>query len=127
MLDKSLFISGEIQEHEVKLADGNTYKLHFREASAVDFRKFIFAERSGDEDRQASSIAHLIAACVCEPDGKPALTYDQASKLKPAAASAMFNVIMAMNKSDEDSGNDSRPEVKDGSGTSSLSDSAAEQ
>ncbi|ARP86297.1 hypothetical protein [Bordetella genomosp. 9] len=125
MLDKSLFASAEVQEREVTLPDGGKHKLYFREASAVDFRKFVFAQRSEDEDRQAASISQLIAACVCEPDGKPALTVEQASRLKPAAANAIFSIIMEMAQPPE--GNGSRLEAKIGSGTSSPSDSAAEQ
>lgn len=127
MLDKALFTSGEVQEHEVKLSDGKVYRLHFREASAIEFRKFFLAERSKDEDKQAASIAHLIAACVCEPDGKPAMTYEQASRLKPDAANAIFNVIMSMNRPEDSEGNGLRSGEKTGSGTSSPSASADEQ
>jgi len=127
MLDKSLFISQEVHAYPVRLSDGSEHPMFFREASAVDFRKFVFAERSGDEDRQAASIAHLIAACVCDADGKPAMTHKQAGRLKPDAANAIFTVILAMNKAGDAEGNGSRPGEKTGSGTSSPSPSAAEQ
>lgn len=127
MLDESFFVEPSPQEKEVVLSDGKKHKLFFRAASAVDWRKFVYAQNSTDEERQAANVAHLIAKCVCNPDGTPAMTFEQAARLKPEPANAIFNVIVAMSKPGDAGGNDSRPEATTGSGTSSLSDSAAEQ
>lgn len=96
-LPAALFVSSEIQAHEVKLPDGSVHTLHFKELPAVEFRKFQLAEQSDDEDVRSSSIAKLIAASLVEPDGKPALTYKQALQLNGMAANAITEVILKVN------------------------------
>lgn len=118
MLNESLFVSEKLHERTVKLPDGSEHVLHFRELPAVTFRQFHMAEQSKDEDVQAGSIARLIAASLCEPDGKPAILYAKALTLKPAAASALVTEILAVNGFGEKQKNDLQPETVSGSGTS---------
>lgn len=96
-LAKSLFISSEIHEKEVKLPNGEVHKLHFKELSAVEFRKFQLAEFSEDDEVKATSMAKLIASSLVEPDGKPALTMKEALNLNSAATNAMISVILGIN------------------------------
>ena len=96
-LNDSLFVSDKIIEKQVKLADGSVHSLFFRELPAVEFRKFYNAERSEDENVQAGSMAKLIAASLCEPDGKPAITEKQALKLTAPAMNAIAIAVMEVN------------------------------
>jgi hypothetical protein len=97
MLDKALFVSDTIHERTVTLPDGSSHALHFKELPAIAFRKFHDAERSDDEDVRAASMAKLIAASVCEPDGKPALSVEKAKQLTAAAANALIEAVLSVN------------------------------
>jgi hypothetical protein len=97
MLNESLFVSEKVIEKEVTLADGTSHKLYFKELPAVEFRKFYIAEQSQDEDVQAASMAKLVAASLCEPDGKPAITVKKALQLKGSALTAIVEAIMQVN------------------------------
>lgn len=112
--DASLFVGDDIHEREIELPDGKKYTFHFKELSAVDFRRFGLAEGSADEDKRAVAVAKLIAYSVVTPDGKPAMNEQQASRLKPAPAGALFNAILEINASG-DKGNESTE--TNGSGT----------
>lgn len=101
----SLLVSDEIQEREVALPNGEKHTLHFREVPVVVFRRFQIAEGSDDDEVRASSIARLIQSSLCEPDGKPALTIEQACKLKPAAASALLDAVLEVSGRKTDPGN----------------------
>ena len=59
--------------------------------------EFYLAEQSSDEDKQAASMAQLIAASLCEPDGKTCLTIKQALKLTSSAANAIVGEILSIN------------------------------
>jgi hypothetical protein len=96
-LDASLFISDTVHARPVTLPDGSVHTMHFKELPAADFRKFHRAEASEDDAVHAGSMAVLIAASLCEPDGKPAMTFAKAQTLKPAAMLALFSEVMAVN------------------------------
>jgi len=116
MMDDSLFISDAVHEREVELPDGQKHTLFFRELPASKFRSFQEAERSKDESVREGSIARLIAASVCEPDGKPSMTFERAMKLKPAAAGAILERVLEINGFGEKKA--STPATDAGSGTS---------
>ncbi|MNL26968.1 hypothetical protein D3C87_1485320 [compost metagenome] len=121
----SFFVSTEIHKKEVELADGSKHWLHFRELPSSEYRKFQIAERSDDEDVRAGSMAKLIAASMCEEDGTPAMTYEEALRLKPGPCNAFFTAILSLNGVGEQG--KAPPSVESsGSGTSSPSPSAAE-
>lgn len=118
-LSASLFVSDTLHAREVKLPDGSVHTLHFRELPAVEFRKFYRAEQSDDDAKQSGSMASLIAACLCEPDGKPAITIKKALTLNAAATNAIMAAILEVNGfSKGEAGNPSAPEQMSGSGTS---------
>lgn len=126
MLDESFFISPQLHERPVTLADGSTHRLHFRELTASQVRGYQLAEGSDDEEVQAGAIAKLIAASVCESDGRPAMTYERAQQLRPKAANALMAQIMQINGMASDQAKKpSPPEAPSGSGTSSPSPSGA--
>lgn len=104
-LSATLFISDQVQAREVKLSDGTVHTLHFRQLPALDFRRFFIATQSKDEDIQAGAMAKLIAASVCEPDGKSAMTIKEALRLTPSAEKAISEAVLAVNGLGEKPGN----------------------
>ena len=64
----------------------------------MEFRKFGLAERSEDDDVRSEATVRLIAASLCEPDGSSAITLEQARKLKPHVASALFEAVLDVNR-----------------------------
>lgn len=97
MLDKSFFVSTELQEREVELADGSKHVLYFKELPAIEFRRFALAEASDNENVRATSIAKLIAASLCDADGKLAITFEQALNLKASAMNSIFEAMLEVN------------------------------
>lgn len=97
MLNESFFVSEQIQEKTVKLADGSEHILYFKELPAIEFRKFALAEQSENEDVKAASVAKLVASSLCEPDGKPAITFEKALQLKASAMNAIFEAMLEVN------------------------------
>jgi hypothetical protein len=97
MLNDALFVSDKIHEKQVKLPDGSEHTLYFKELPAVEFTKFRNANSSDDENIKASSMPKLIAACLCEPDGKAAISLKDAQRLKPAAMNLISVAIMEVN------------------------------
>ena len=97
MLNDAFFVSTQVHEKQVKLADGSEHTLYFKELPAIEFRKFSLAEQSEDEDVKAAALAKLIAASLCEPDGKAAITFNQALMLKADAMNAIFSAMLEVN------------------------------
>lgn len=93
LLDSSLFISDDVHEREVMLADGKKHTFYIREQEAGVLRGFFAGQASEDPDKQAESMARLIAKAVCGPDGKPALSLAQALRLKFAVQIALTKEI----------------------------------
>lgn len=121
----SFFVSTEIHKRVVELADGSKHELHFRELPVADYRKFQIAEASDDENVRAGSMAKMISASLCEPDGSPAMTYEEAMRLRPNVNSRLFDVILSLGGAGK-KGEALPPEAKSGSGTSSPSPSEAD-
>lgn len=119
----AFLVSSEVHERTVELADGSKHVLHFRELPVSVYRKFQIAEGSADDDVRAGSMARLISASLCEPDGNQSMSYDQALKLKPGPCNALFKVILSLNGVG-DKGKDLPSAETSGSGTSSPSPSA---
>lgn len=97
MLDSSLFASTVVQEREIKLPDGKTHTLYFKELPAIEFSRYFNAVNSKDEDVQLLASAKLIAAGLCDPDGKQALTVEQAAQLKPGPLGAILEALRDVN------------------------------
>jgi hypothetical protein len=96
-MDASLFVSDTIHERTVTLADGTKHVLHFREVPAAVFRQYYRAEQSEDDAIAAGSMPLLIAASLCDKDGKPAITFEKASTLKVNVMTAIFTAILDVN------------------------------
>lgn len=118
MIDPAFFTKSELHAREVELPDGSKHQIHFRELPAIEFRKFQIAEQSNDDEKRASSMTALIAASVCDPDGKPAMNAKQAAKLSPFAANALMNAILEVNGITGAAKNDSPAAEQSGLSTS---------
>lgn len=97
MLDESLFVSADVHAREITLPDGKMHTLHFKEVASSEFRRFQIAETSDDVESRIKAPATLIAASLCEADGKPAITIAKAMKLKQPVAKAMIDAILEVN------------------------------
>lgn len=97
-LNDSFFVSEKLHEKTVTLPDGSAHILHFREVPAPVFIRFREQQNSADETTRANAVANLIAASLCEPDGKPGITAEQAMKLNVAAAKELVAAVMEVNE-----------------------------
>lgn len=100
MIDASFFVSSAAQKRAVELPDGQTHELFFKEIPAVEFRRFSLAEQSEDENVRVGSIAKLICVSLCNEDGSPAITFEQAMMLKAGAMNAIFAQVLIVNGQD---------------------------
>lgn len=96
-IDESFFTSNTIHPKEVTLSDGVPHTLHFRELGGHEFIRFRQEQASDDPDVSAKAVPRLIAAALCEPDGKPALTEAKALTLKPEPMKAIMAALMEVN------------------------------
>ena len=96
-LPQSFFISDKPHPAPVKLANGETHTLHFLDLTQEQFREFHEARQSADAKVRKTAAAQLIAHGLCGADGTPALTVEQAAKLKPAAMNAILGKLLEVN------------------------------
>lgn len=97
MLDESLFVTEEIHEKEVELADGSKHVMYFKELPAIDFNHFYHLQSSEDNDVKSSAMAELLSRGLCNKDGKRALTSEQAGRLRNEPFAAIFAALMEVN------------------------------
>ncbi|WP_312237797.1 hypothetical protein [Stenotrophomonas sp.] len=79
-----MFASKELHADTITLPNGDKAQFHVRELPDVEFRK-LWSE--GDR-------AKLIAAAICDEDGKPVMDVTQAAQLKPLVAAELQRVAM---------------------------------
>jgi len=79
-----MFASKDVHADTVTLANGDKAQFYVRELPDAEFRKLF-----QDGDR-----AKLIAATICDEDGKPVMTDKQAAQLKPLVAAELQQVAM---------------------------------
>lgn len=96
-ISEKFFVSATLHERTVKLPDGSEHVLHFKELPASEFRRFQIAEQSDDENQRVGSMAKLIAASLCEANGKAALSYTKALQLTSGAANALIAAVRDVN------------------------------
>jgi len=96
-LPAALFVSDDIIAREVELGDGKKHLLHFKCVSHVEFNRWVTALTSPDEDVRDHAHSRLICASLVTPDGEPALTPEQADRLKPRVLRTLGDVIAEVN------------------------------
>jgi len=79
-----MFASKDVHADTIVLPNGEKAQFYVRELPDAEFRKLF-----QDGDR-----AKLIAATICDEDGKPVLTDKQAAQLKPLVAAELQRVAM---------------------------------
>lgn len=97
VLPAAMFVSDEIFEREVMLADGKNYTLHFKALSHVEFNKYAGALVSSDESVRDQANSRLAQLSVVTPEGKPAMTAAQADKIKSVVMRRILKVIDEIN------------------------------
>lgn len=97
MLDQSLFTTHEIEQHEIELPDGNTHRFNFKPLNAADYSLTLVAFMGDDMDARAHAFTRAIAKSLCDDDGKPTITYEQAATLKPEVFNRLWDTVFKMN------------------------------
>ncbi len=79
-----MFASKDVRADTITLPSGDKAQFHVRELPDAEFRRLY-----QDGDR-----AKLIAATICDENGKPVMTAAQAAQLKPLVAAELQQVAM---------------------------------
>lgn len=82
--DLGMFASKDVRADTITLPSGAKAQFHVRELPDAEFRKLW---NEGDR-------AKLIAATICDADGKPVMNVSQAAALKPLVAAELQRVAM---------------------------------
>ncbi|MFS8372429.1 hypothetical protein JH314_08365 [Xanthomonas campestris] len=93
LFDPSLFVSPDVHKRQVKLADGKEHTFYIREQLSGVVRAFLSGQTSEDPEKQAESMARIIAKAICTQDGNPALSLEQARNLKFSVQIALASAI----------------------------------
>ncbi|QET71441.1 hypothetical protein [Bordetella bronchiseptica] len=96
-LPDALFVSDEVVEREVELGDGKKHKLYFKAVSHVEFNKWVAALTSPNEDVRDRAHSRLVVASMVTVEGKPALSLEQANRIKPKVLRQLSDVIAEIN------------------------------
>lgn len=97
MLDASLFISSEVEERTVEMADGSKHVLHFKQLPNSVMEKFARWNNSADEDVVATASAKLLSLALCDADGKPVIDAETAERIKPQVMNQMIRAALEVN------------------------------
>lgn len=105
MLGDAFFVSPSVNKRTVTLADGSVHELYFRKVSSYDYSRFIAHAGSKVPDERAEAANILVAASLCEADGKPVLTVEKARSLKSEALDPLFTAALEVNQREGAPGN----------------------
>lgn len=79
-----MFASKDVRADTITLPSGDKAQFHVRELPDAEFRRLY---QDGDRSK-------LIAATICDENGKPVMTAAQAAQLKPLVAAELQQVVM---------------------------------
>lgn len=96
-LSESFFVSEKLHEKTVELSNGEKHVLHFRELPGSEFSRFRDHQNSDDQEVRIMAIPRAIQASLRTPDGKEAITTEQAMKLKAPVMNALLTAAMEVN------------------------------
>lgn len=117
--DKFFVDPAKVEEREIELGDGTKEALHFKQLDSVTLERYAMWANSADEEVAASATHRLISMALVEPDGQPAISFEQAKLLKRPIVQRMLAAIFDVNGYGKGkAGNDSPAAPKSGSGTS---------
>ena len=97
MLSDKFFISDQIEERSIELGDGTSEVLYFKHLPNTAFERYAIWSNSKDEDIVASAHARLLAMGLCGPDGKEAVTQEQAERIKRPVMLRMIAALLEVN------------------------------
>lgn len=116
--NSALFASSALAEREVTMPDGTVLIVHFGKVSGMEWSQFQFAMGMGDEEARARASCRLVMLSLREPDGKQALTWEQAKLLEAGVVQQMMRHAADLNRPTQNPGKASPPGESSGSGTS---------
>lgn len=98
MLPAHLFIdTARVEERTVELGDGTSEVLHFKHLPNTAFERYAIWTNSADEEVRASAPARLVELGLCDADGKPSLTREQAERLKRPVLLRLVTALLDVN------------------------------
>ncbi len=96
-MDKTRILTSNAPiSREVTFTDGTTETVYFRQVSAGQMRRWRAAESDGDDQVRFFAMQRLIAASLCDADGKLVLTEDESKNLTPNGLTDLFPHVMAV-------------------------------
>lgn len=97
MLSDKFFISDRIEEREIELGDGTKEVLFFKHLPNTAFERYAIWCSSSDEDVVATASARLLVLGLCGPDGQPAITLEQAERIKRPVMQRLVRALLEVN------------------------------
>jgi hypothetical protein len=86
-----------IVERSVQLGDETSHAVWFKVLPNSVFERYAMMRGSSDEETQAMAPTWLVAQGVCEPDGSPSMTVDEADRLKRDVLLRLCNRVLDVN------------------------------
>ena len=96
-LSDKAFISDKLEEREVEMDDGSVEIVHFKHLPNTAFERYALWCSSKDEDVVATAAPRMLVMGVCETDGAPALTQEQAERIKRPTMLRVLAKLMDVN------------------------------
>jgi hypothetical protein len=96
-LSDKLFISDTVEERQIELDDGTVEVVHFKQLPNTVFERYAAWCNSADENLVASAAPRMLVHGVCDPDGTPALTQEQAERIKRPVMLKLLAALMDVN------------------------------
>ena len=97
----AFLVSPEIFHKDVTLPDGSVHKMNFRQLSGAEWRAYQIDYSSKNRADQKLAMQRIIQASLCEEDGSPALTTEEAERLNLGAMNALFSRVLECNGRDD--------------------------
>jgi hypothetical protein len=105
--DESLYVGDKPHKRDVVMLDGSTGTFYIRDLRDAEIQRYFGALRDapaespadGEEEDDGNRLpsAALIAAGLCEPDGSPSITAEQAYRLKYAIRQRLLHAVLDAN------------------------------
>jgi len=95
-VNPAIFASTEAHAREVKMVDGSVETFYFREATDRESRLVGLCEISLSKEERSWATAQLIHRCLCDADGVPILTLEEAACIRPYVSKQMTDHIVSL-------------------------------